>query len=391
MADENLATITLDNQAEAKFETGPLKHTVLMGVDYQHLDWTNFTRYNQPRVPAGFTPTPTLDWLNPNYNQVIPIPAIFQNWVQEQYQVGLYAQDQIKFGQWVFLLGGRQDWAHFNLQVGPTSFTTTSSVVDQMDKAFTWRAGALYLFDNGIAPYFSYSTSFQPITGTAVSADGTPFKPTTGEQYEVGVKYQPVGINGFVQVSLFDLTQQNVQTADPLRPAAIVQTGEIRSRGVEVSGVASLTQGLDIRASYTYLSSIITKALDPTIVGRPQGNTPPHTASLWADYTFQDGTFNGFGFGGGIKYVSSTYATNGNAALLNSLAAAGANTKIPSYFLFDAVVHYDLGKLMPELKGFRAAINVTNLLDKTYVAACSNFGCNYGNGRTVLGTLTYRW
>jgi iron complex outermembrane recepter protein len=377
-ADERLGTVTVDNQAEAKFETGPLRHTVLMGIDYQHLDWTNFTR---------FFGAPSLDWLNPNYNQVIPLPRVFQDQVVEQSQLGIYAQDQIKLGQWVFLIGGRQDWADFKIDNGTGASFSPGVNVDQSDKAFTWRAGVLYLFDNGIAPYFSYSTSFQQVPGLGVG--GVPFKPTTGEQYEVGVKYQPVGINGFMQVSLFDLTQQNVQGADPRNPNLVFQTGEIRSRGVEVSGVASLAQGLDIRASYTYLDSVITKSADPAIVGRLQGNTPPHVAKLWADYTFQDGPFNGFGFGGGIKYVSSTYATNGNSTLLNALA--GKHTKIPSYTLLDLAVHQDLGKLVPELKGFRAQLNVTNLLDKTYVANCSNFGCLYGMGRTILGTLAYRW
>jgi iron complex outermembrane recepter protein len=375
-ADENLGTVTVDNQAEAKFETGPLRHTVLMGIDYQHLDWTNFTRFGN--IPQS------LDWLDPNYNQVIPLPGVFQDQVQEQSQLGIYAQDQIKLGQWVFLIGGRQDWAKNSLENRLTARTTV-----QEDKAFTWRAGALYLFENGVAPYFSYATSFQPASGAAI--DGSLFKPTTGEQYEVGIKYQPVGINGFMQVSLFDLTQQNVVTPDPLNGNALVQVGEIRSRGVEVSGVASLAQGLDIRASYTYLDSVITKNVDARIVGRLQGNTPPHVAKLWADYTFQDGPFNGFGFGGGIKYVSSTYATNGNSVLLNDLLRVGQNVKIPSYTLLDLTVHQDLGKLVPELKGFRAQINVTNLLDKTYVSTCSNFGCLYGMGRTVLGTLAYRW
>jgi iron complex outermembrane receptor protein len=374
-ADERLGTVAVDNQAEAKFETGRLRHTVLLGIDYQHLDWTNFTRYGV---------APSLDLINPNYHQVIPLPPVFQDQVQEQSQLGIYAQDQIKLGQWIFLVGGRQDWAKNSLENRLTAKTAV-----QEDKAFTWRAGALYLFENGVAPYFSYATSFQPASGAAI--DGSLFKPTTGEQYEVGVKYQPVGINGFMQVSLFDLTQQNVVTPDPLHSNALVQAGEIRSRGVEVSGVASLAQGLDIRASYTYLDSVITKNIDATIVGRLQGNTPPHVAKLWADYTFQDGPLNGFGFGGGIKYYSSTYATNGNSVLLNNLLAVGQNVKIPSYTLLDLTVHQDLGKLVPELKGFRAQLNVTNLLDKTYVSQCSNFGCLYGMGRTILGTLAYRW
>jgi iron complex outermembrane receptor protein len=67
------------------------------------------------------------------------------------------------------------------------------------------------------------------------------------------------------------------------------------------------------------------------------------------------------------------------------------SSTIPAYTLFDAAVHYDLGKLRPELKGFKVAVNASNLTDKTYVSACSAVGCRYGLGRTILASLTYRW
>uniref|UniRef100_UPI0013DC055A TonB-dependent receptor domain-containing protein n=2 Tax=Pseudomonadota TaxID=1224 RepID=UPI0013DC055A len=70
-------------------------------------------------------------------------------------------------------------------------------------------------------------TSFQPQIGTAYG--GAAFKPTTGEQYEIGVKYQPIGWNSFVTAALFDLTQQNVLTPD-ITPGHIgfsTQTGAI--------------------------------------------------------------------------------------------------------------------------------------------------------------------
>src|SRR3546814_3232067 len=46
-------------------------------------------------------------------------------------------------------------------------------------------------FDSEVAPYVSYSTSFQPLAGT--DRFGSAFKPSTGEQIEAGVKYQPPG------------------------------------------------------------------------------------------------------------------------------------------------------------------------------------------------------
>ncbi len=90
---------------------------------------------------------------------------------------------------------------------------TDGAVTQQTNTALTWRAGLLYHFDNGVAPYFNYATSFQPESGRR--SRGTPFAPTTGQQYEAGIKYQPPGSNTIVTASLFNITQQNVLTADP--------------------------------------------------------------------------------------------------------------------------------------------------------------------------------
>jgi len=404
-SNENLEAVTVDTHLEAKFDTGPLQHTALIGLDYQHKDWTNLQGFGTPNsctTTGGVTKCTTapssaspwaLSYFNPNYFQAIVNPPSFQDQVQEQSQLGLYLQDQIKIDKWTFLLGGRQDWADGYLHNNPTLVTPTPVVqAISHDMPFTWRAGVVYQFDNGLAPYASYSTSFQTTNGTDVA--GNPFKPTTGEQYEVGLKYQPPGFNGFAMLSLFDLTQQNVLSANPNVPGTSLQTGEVRSRGVEVSGVASLTEGLDVRAAYTYLDSRVTKDLTPANIGNTQNNTPENTASILADYTFQSGQLAGFGFGGGVRYVGESYGTNNHLftyrdAITNAPTTVSA--AIPAYTLFDASVHYDLGKLRPELKGFRAALNVSNLADKTYVASCSTVGCRYGLGRTILASLTYRW
>jgi iron complex outermembrane receptor protein len=410
-SNEDLDTIAVDTHLQAKFDTGVLQHTTLIGLDYQHKDWTNFQRFGDCTTVAGKTTCTTaaskvapwaLSFFNPNYYQAITTPPTFQDQVQQQSQLGLYVQDQVKLDKWTFLIGGRQDWVDNYLHNNPTQITP-KPVIDTFthDKPFTWRTGLVYEFDSGVAPYAGYSTSFQPTSGTDFG--GNPFKPTTGEQYEVGVKYQPVGFNGFTTVSLFDLTQQNVVSGDPNHIGSSIQTGEVRSRGVEVSGVMSLTEGLDLRAAYTYLDARITKDTTLTTIGtqrlmlnpgNTQNNTPMNSASLTADYTFQNGKLEGFGFGGGVRYYGDTYGTNNHLFQYND-ATTGILTTVsswmPSYTLFDAAVHYDLGKLRQELKGFKVAVNASNLTDKTYVSVCAAAGCRYGIGRTILASLTYRW
>jgi len=379
---ENLNTFAADNQLQAKFNMGPLQHTVLAGFDYQRFDFNNFAR---------FAATNTLDILAPNYTQNITVPtSIFQNLDQTLQQRGLYVQDEAKLGRLTVLGGVRYDWAE-----GNTLAQNTGARVRNDDQKPTGRVGAIYNFDNGIAPYVSYSTSFQPTNVGTVGTNNQPFKPTTGEQYEAGVKYQPVGTNLMFTAAAYDLKQQNVlATISGLGiPANTrVQVGEVSSRGFEGSVVGSPLPGLSLRGQYSYLDNRITGVQDVDF-GKRLANTPMHTASLWANYLVQNGPAAGFGFGGGVRYVHDMYTTNANNLTVPTIVPGvsfPANV-IPASTTFDAALSYDFGMRYKEWKGLSAALNVNNVFDRTYVSSCVAAGCRWALGRTVLATLTYRW
>jgi iron complex outermembrane receptor protein len=381
---ENLDTFAADNQLQAKFNMGPLQHTVLAGFDYQRFDFNNFARF------AGL-PTNTLDILAPNYTQNITVPtAIFQNLDQHLQQRGVYVQDEAKLGRLTVLGGVRYDWAE-----GSTLAQNLGTpAVRNDDQKPTGRLGAIYNFDTGVAPYVSYSTSFQP-TSVGTLLNGQPFKPTTGEQYEAGVKYQPIGYNLMFTAAIYDLKQQNVTTtiAGPGIPANTqAQVGEVSSRGFEGSVVGSPLPGLTLRGQYSYLDNRITGVQDVNF-GKRLANTPMHTASLWANYLVQSGPATGFGFGGGVRYVGDVYSTNANNLTVPTIVPGVSvpAAVVPASTVFDAALSYDFGMRYREWKGLSAALNVNNVFDKTYVSLCTAGGCRWALGRTVLATLTYRW
>ena len=348
---------TIDTHAQAKFTTGAAEHTFLVGVDYQYYD------VSDTQGSGGVAP---IDIFNPVYGALVTRPALFTDTTIVQKQVGIYAQEQLKlFDRLVLTLGGRQDFVSSELENRLASTTT-----DQDDSEFSWRAGAVYLFDGGLAPYASYTRSFLPIVGT--DRNSTPFVPETGEQYEAGIKYQPPGSNSSVTVSAFHLTRQNVRTTDPNDPFNQIQTGEVRSKGIEIEGIASLASGLDLIASYSFQDVEITKSNRGDQGNRPT-SVPEHLASLWLDYTIQDGPLAGLGFGAGVRYKGSTF---GDAA--NTL-------EVDDYVLVDATVHYSWEK-------FRFAVNAENVFDNRHVAGCSGVNaCFYGVDRTVKASLRYRW
>src|SRR5690606_20189292 len=118
------------------------------------------------------------------------------------------------------------------------------------------------LADNGLAPYFSYSEGFTPNAGTDYA--GKPFDPTKAKQYEVGVKFQPKGSDSSVSAAVFEITQRDVLTpdTDPTHVNSYVQTGEVRSRGIELEAVGAVTRELNLVATYTYQDVKNTKAND---------------------------------------------------------------------------------------------------------------------------------
>ncbi|MCG7362171.1 TonB-dependent siderophore receptor [Roseomonas sp. ACRSG] len=366
---EHADTFALDNQAQATFSTGPMDHTMLFGIDWGR------SSAKRRLGNAGLSPAYALDIFSPSYGLDFPEPTLATT-TQIQDQLGFYAQDQIALGKLRLTLGLRQDFA-----TSETVTRATGRSASQEDSAFTWRVGALYLFDNGLAPYASYATSFLPNSGTYSPArGGAPFDPTTGEQYEAGIKFQPNGFNSYIQLAAFQIRQQDVLTPDPAATTYSIQTGEIRSRGIELEGRASLNDNLDLIAAYAYTDAEVTESTTAGVTGKAVPQVPKHSASAWADYRFTDGPLRGLGLGAGVRYIGKTPGDETNSF------------HVSSFTLFDAAIRYDLGALREDLKGAQLTLNVSNIGDKDYVASCSSAdACYFGNRRLVLAGLRYKW
>ncbi|WP_417828955.1 TonB-dependent siderophore receptor [Thalassospira sp.] len=354
--DQNAHAITIDNQLETRFDFGTVGHTLLTGLDYQHYLYDRYAAYGSAS---------DLDIYNPSYGGTL---SALTTWYDDDItlrQMGLYAQDQIDFGEhWTLTLGGRQDWSDEEKQDNANNGAKSST----NDHAFSGQAGLVYKTDFGLVPYISYSESFTPVA----SQGSQNFNPETGQQMEIGAKYEPRSFNGLLTAALYDLRRQNVTTTDPDDATRKVQTGEVRSRGIELEGTIEPFAGLIAKASYSYNDAEVTKNNDGNQGKAPVG-VPEHTASLWADYTLQRGAMKGFGFNGGVRYLGSQYGDASNSF------------QIPATTLFDAGIHY-------EIDGYLLALNATNLADERWVATCSGAtACYYGQGRTILATVKYRW
>ena len=360
-------TFSVDNQVEGKFETGAFKHDVLFGFDYMRMNGKYIWDMAYPSSPINV--------YDPVYGSPIGTFAPRQYDDSMLQQAGIYVQDQIKLDSWILTLGGRVDWSENETD----DLVWGAPTASREDTEFTGRAALQYVFGNGIAPYVSYGTTFQPTIGV-VTLSGEPFVPTTGEQFEVGVKYQPPGTNTLVQLAAFDITQENAVTYDPSFNAT--QTGEYRVRGFDIEVRSELTRNISVIAGYAFLDSEVLESSNPLEIGRRKDLVSEHAASLWAQYEFHEGVLAGLAINGGVRYVGDQYSEVSSVDPL----------LVPDYTLFDAGFSYDLGKLDRTFEGAELQLNVNNIFDKYHAAGyCDRTYCSLGAGRTVLTTLSYKW
>ncbi|MFT3732144.1 MAG: TonB-dependent siderophore receptor [Hyphomicrobium sp.] len=360
-----------DTQLEARFSSGPLKHVALAGVDVGYVWYREGMGFGDPIEDGGIVPP----LINYNYGQThIPTPAIQTVTHQDQVLTGTYLQDQIKLDRWVLTLGGRHDWVD-------TDTDTDGDVLKQSDAAWTGRAGLSYLFDSGFAPYIAYGTGFVANSGTDFIT-GKPFDAAKSESKEIGFKYFVPGYNASISSAVFDIQQTNgVQDTcaeiNGVVECGSVQTGVLRSRGFEIEGTTTLDNGLSLLASYSYIDMRI-EDNDNGYKGNVLSSTPFNTASFWGDYTLRTGPAAGLGFGLGVRYIGSSFGDDANTY------------KNAGHTLFDMAVHYDLVRLDPSLRGAYLQVNANNIANKQ-VDVCSDDYCYLDQGRTVIGSVRYRW
>ncbi|MFZ5557341.1 MAG: TonB-dependent siderophore receptor [Pseudomonadota bacterium] len=262
--DGNQWTIQLD--AVGDFTRAVVGHKLLLGVEAGQADRD---------VRFAIAPLAPIDIFAPVYGAR---PGTFGAFSQSDSRIeyaALYLQDQIWIGErWKLLLGIRYDDAD-------QTTVTNGAELSQGDREFSPRAGIMYDLAAWASAYASYSQSFKPVAD--VTFDSRPFDPETGEQYEAGIKADLLDRRLGATLAIYQIKRKNVGTADPVNPGFSIQTGEQRSRGVELDVASELGDGWSLIASAAYTDAEITKDNRFTPGNRIQG-VPRLSGSLWATY-----------------------------------------------------------------------------------------------------------
>ncbi|WP_201579648.1 TonB-dependent siderophore receptor [Psychrobacter sp. Pi2-52] len=364
--DESMKNWTTDNQLAYQFDTANTSHNLLFGIEYQETDSTA-DYYN-----AGADGTPNLDLSNPDFSQIntdtLPLDNFNRYDDIEQSQLGLYVQDEMTWQDWTVVAGLRHDKFKSILDRTDTSkgVIPSEEMIDNDASETSGRLAAIYNFNNGLSPFVSYSQSFQPVVGSNFITD-EPFEPTTADQLEAGVKYLSKDRATQGTLAVFDITQKNVVVSDYVNYRNQTQTGEIASKGFEISGSHMLNDWVDVAASYSYTDAEITKEeINPEVVGNTPAQTAKHKATLWADY-----------------YATDKLTLNAGVRYEDGMQIDKQNTdKLPSVTLVDIGGNYQINPMLT------VGASINNLFDKTYVGACYDINnCWMGPERQMTVSL----
>ncbi|KAB8066412.1 TonB-dependent siderophore receptor [Janthinobacterium violaceinigrum] len=366
--DTDSKSLFADTQLQARFATGALAHQVLLGVDYAHIRNTDEYRYQK-----GFVEP--LDLYRPVYGKQPLVPSKTPTRADApSRQLGLYAQDQLKWERWVVTAGLRRDKATQARDVIDLASGAVKPDYHQSPSATTGRLGAVYLFDGGWAPYVSYASSFSPELGTM--AGGGALKPSRGKQLEAGVRYEPAGQRASYTAAVFDLVRDNVSTSDIGNPGFLLQTGQVKARGVELEARTELASRLSLIAQYTYLDTEVTKSNNGDL-GLQQPGAPRHSASAWARQSFSMGEALPAYAALGMRFLG---------AMRSNSDGDNLNIRNGGLTQWDAALGVSRGP-------WQFSLNVNNVLNKQTLYDCGYLpGLCYRNAeRTANVSAMYRF
>ena len=322
-----------------KFNTGAIKHFILVGVELAGEDsWTQ--RWGQ----AAGVSVPTTTVSNPNDSPPLPANFFVHNVTGEtcftSKTAGVYAQDFLELTpMWKLLAGVRYDYFNSDYErIGPLADYSRT------DRVWSFRTGLLFQPSNEQSYYLSYGSSFNP-SGELYALDprGANTPPEQNYNYELGAKWDLFAANLSLQAVLYRSEKTNERNTDPLVTDVFLLSGRRHTDGIELEAAGRITPAWEIFGGVSFMQARIDESINPGDVGKTPINTPPYTASLWTTYRFLPYVRAGLGW----EAVGKRYTSLANT------------TQLPAYNKWDAMIAY-------ERLNYAVRLNLFNLFDETY-------------------------
>lgn len=373
--DREDAIVAHQTSLSGQWQTGSVKHDVVMGVELSREEQDSYARAEV----SGILP-PMADLYDPDPNQ--PYASVIARTGAQTHARGdtmaLFAFDTLAFGeQW--LLSGGLRWERFDVDyttvAAPVAPATQglASRFERSDDMLSWRAGVVYKPVPAGSIYLAVGTSFNPVAdgaqGIVLGGSGVnnaALDPEKSRTVELGTKWEMLDRKLAFTAALFGSEKTNARATDAL--GNTVLAGNQQINGVELSLSGELARGWQVFAGYAFMDSEITESPNALEVERELAYVPRNTFNLWSSYSVGK-----LSFGAGAQFTDSYFF-----AATAPTAAVSALKDYTRYWLFNAMASYQVSDSVS------LQLNATNLTDERYIERGYTGHFSPGAGRAVL-------
>jgi iron complex outermembrane receptor protein len=334
---------TLQVDVIGKYDFGRAKVRLFLGGQYgsRLLDREAGQAPNDPALgndPIA-SPLPLWNLRDPStWNRTVTIPLVALTTSQLNQTItyidkSVYAGTTFGFfnENLLILAGGRYTSTNSRLTDNLTTLSEPGAIASMIIPQFA----ILYKLTRRVSLFTSYSESFVPGTFQLNNIDGTTStaKPTKGYGYDIGIKTDlwEGALSG--TATFFNILNKNIvndlSTTNNAGTSTIynVQSGEQRSRGIELDATITATANWQLYLSYSYTDARIIKfsendeailAQDTSVLDAaaranyknvnrfykaPLQMSAPHLANLWTRYNFTQYWLQRVYIAGGANFV----------------------------------------------------------------------------------------
>jgi len=347
----------VDANLTGNFEAFGLEHRLIVGANYLK-ESENYAQGYGTAYPINFN---DLDTNVPKPSHINMSPA-----TGETINKGIYGSVNLQLAEPLHvILGGRvSEYSYDEVFAGsPTSAQENGQV--------TPYAAVLYDLTPDWTLYTSYTDIFNPQYNYK-SATGGALKPTTGYNYEAGIKGELFEGRLNTSLAVFYTRQKDraqkldVNECSASRPTCYTVGGEVESKGIELQVSGEILERWQGSVGYTYNRQVYVKDISEN--GKNfSDSTPKHLFRAYTSYQLA-GPLARLTMGGGVTAQSDTYYLNGPYSYEQS-----------GYAIWDAFARYQLDE------HWSVQLNANNLFDRNYHEDQS--GRLYGTPRNYTVTL----
>lgn len=326
-------------------ETGALRHTLLLGVEYGQQDTLNTRR--DSLFAASNDDQITFPFSNPLAIPAVSFPELNRDRDSEVSFQSFFVQDQVDIGEHFIVVGGAR---YDRFDIGVTDFAAlrngNDGLLGRIDEEISPRLGLIFKPQEHLSFYASYTKSFLPRSGDqflTLTLDQEALGPEEFTNMEVGFKWdmtKSLSLNA----ALFDLERDSGTTIDPDDPGNTILISS-ETQGLELQLNGNITDQWSMILGYSYLDAKEDgRVVNGVSENRNLAQVPENMFSVWNRYDVN----NKLGFGAGVIYQSEQFATIGNAV------------ELPSFTRVDAAVFYALDR------DTNVQLNIENVFDREY-------------------------